>query len=98
MFFLALMAIVGRRLGRGLRQAVGTTQEALAVGIAAALLGHLVFNTADAVALGAKPGIFLWALLGLAVCLPSSGGEAVPAEIELPRAPGASPLGRPGAG
>ena len=35
------------------------------VGLGGALLGHLVYSLFDAVALGAKPGVALWFLLGL---------------------------------
>jgi len=37
----------------------------LTIGLGASLLAHLVFGLTDAVALGAKPGILFWMLLGL---------------------------------
>lgn len=39
--------------------------RALAVGLAASLLGYFVYGITDAVALGARPGFIFWALLGL---------------------------------
>ncbi len=44
-------------------------KRAAAAGIGAALLAHFVFGLTDAVALGAKPGVFFWALLALLVAL-----------------------------
>ncbi|CAG0935226.1 hypothetical protein TFLX_04058 [Thermoflexales bacterium] len=44
-----------------------TTPETryLALGPAGGLLSHAIYGLTDAVALGAKPGVFFWALLGL---------------------------------
>ena len=39
--------------------------EYLTIGIGAGLLAHLIYGLTDAVALGAKPGILFWMLLGL---------------------------------
>ena len=44
-------------------------QRAAALGLAAGLLAHAIFGLADAVALGAKPGLFFWAVLGLLASL-----------------------------
>jgi putative inorganic carbon (hco3(-)) transporter len=41
----------------------------LVLGLGAGLLSHLVFGLTDASALGAKPGILFWMLLGLATSL-----------------------------
>ena len=39
--------------------------QAVIIGFAGGLFGHLVFGMMDAISLGAKPGIFYWMLLGL---------------------------------
>ena len=39
--------------------------KTLVLGLGGGLFGHLVFGMMDAIALGAKPGIFFWMLLGL---------------------------------
>jgi hypothetical protein len=70
-FLLILLGIAGRRLWRGLEQLGGTPCEVVVVGVAAALLAHLLFSLTDAITLGAKPSVFLWLLLGVAVSLPS---------------------------
>ena len=41
----------------------------LSLGIAASLLAHLLFGLVDAVALGAKTGVFFWLVLGLTASL-----------------------------
>jgi putative inorganic carbon (HCO3(-)) transporter len=41
----------------------------LTLGLAGSLLAHLLFGLTDAVALGAKPGILFWMLLGLVTAL-----------------------------
>jgi putative inorganic carbon (HCO3(-)) transporter len=43
--------------------------KALVTGISASLLAHALYGLTDAVALGAKPGILFWMLLGLAAGL-----------------------------
>ena len=48
------------RKGKGLSQAI-------AAGSLSSMVAHQVFGLTDAIALGAKPGIFLWIILGL-VC------------------------------
>jgi O-antigen ligase len=68
----ALLGMAGRRLWQGLGRLGGTPCEAVVVGVAAALLAHLLFSLTDAITLGAKPGVFLWLLLGVAVSLPTS--------------------------
>lgn len=47
----------------------GTTLRWLILGLGGGLFGHLVYGMTDAVALGAKPGILFWMLLGLIVGL-----------------------------
>jgi len=49
----------------------------LAAGLGAGLLAHFIYGLTDAVALGAKPGIAWWALLGLATATFSLHGHAV---------------------
>src|SRR5579883_3243348 len=46
---------------------VGSRPRWLTAGLAAGLLSHMVFSLTDAVTLGAKPDVFLWVLLGLAI-------------------------------
>jgi putative inorganic carbon (HCO3(-)) transporter len=46
-----------------------TTLRALVLGFAGGLFAHMVYGLTDAVALGAKPGILFWMLLGLIVGL-----------------------------
>jgi putative inorganic carbon (HCO3(-)) transporter len=41
----------------------------LVLGLAGSLVAHLIFGLTDAVALGAKPGILFWMLLGLVTAL-----------------------------
>ena len=43
--------------------------KALVLGLGGGLLAHAIFGLTDAVALGAKPGILFWMLLGLVACL-----------------------------
>ena len=43
--------------------------KALALGLGGGLLAHALYGMTDAVALGAKPGILFWMLLGLATSL-----------------------------
>lgn len=45
--------------------AVGPVARALALGMGGGLLAHAIYGLTDAVALGAKPGILFWMLLGL---------------------------------
>jgi putative inorganic carbon (HCO3(-)) transporter len=73
--FLGLLAVVGWGLARAWRQVIGG-ERALLVGLATGLLGHLMFGLTDAVTLGAKPGVFFWAVLGGTVALELSACEA----------------------
>jgi putative inorganic carbon (HCO3(-)) transporter len=41
----------------------------LTLGLAGSLVAHFIFGLTDAVALGAKPGILFWMLLGLVTAL-----------------------------
>jgi putative inorganic carbon (HCO3(-)) transporter len=59
---------------RAAGQSAGLHSAALgrpvAVGLGGGLLAHLVFGLTDAVALGAKPGLVWWLMLGLIASLP----------------------------
>jgi putative inorganic carbon (HCO3(-)) transporter len=63
------------------RRSHARTPRAMAAGLGAGLLAFFVYGMTDAVALGAKPGIVFWALLGLAsvVFLSTDSFEAVAA-------------------
>ena len=69
---LALLAIAALRLARALRAPADLWREILAVGLAAGLIGHLVWNMADTVVQGYNPSVYLWVALGLAAGLPTS--------------------------
>jgi len=43
--------------------------RALAIGLLCGMLSHQVFGLTDAIALGAKPGVALWAMLGIVVAV-----------------------------
>jgi O-antigen ligase len=61
-----------RRGGEGLidlRVFPPISARALAWGLGAGLVAHLVYGLTDAVTLGAKPGVLFWMLLGLSVDL-----------------------------
>jgi putative inorganic carbon (hco3(-)) transporter len=62
--FVALLVLSAVAVVRGFRK-----EPAFAAGIGAGLLAHVVYSLTDAVALGAKPGVFLWAMLGGAIAL-----------------------------
>jgi tetratricopeptide (TPR) repeat protein len=70
-----LVALAWLVVGYGLalvsvyRSSSDPATRAVALGLGAGLLAHLLFGTLDAVTLGAKPGILLWAMLGLGVAL-----------------------------
>jgi hypothetical protein len=50
-------------------QPAPTSTRLLVAGLAGGLLAHLLFGLADVVALGAKPGILFWMILGIVVSL-----------------------------
>jgi putative inorganic carbon (HCO3(-)) transporter len=66
--YLALWLLAAALALGALRRAAGW-ERALAAGIAAALLAAFIFGLADAVALGAKPGVLFWWLLAMLVAL-----------------------------
>jgi O-antigen ligase len=58
----------GRPAGSPLQSSLGkdgNLRKTLVLGLGGGLLAHLVFGMADAISLGAKPGIFFWYLLAL---------------------------------
>lgn len=56
-------------LGRVLRHTDDRFIRWLAIGASSCMAGYFVYGLSDAVALGAKPGIFFWWLLGIVVAL-----------------------------
>lgn len=89
--FFGLLVAAWLSLARAWRTASGW-ERGLVAGLLAGLLAHLVFGLTDAVALGAKPGVLLWAVLGGALAL----GIGVPSVAEdssarLPRGSAAPP-------
>jgi putative inorganic carbon (HCO3(-)) transporter len=48
--------------------------QALAVGLFCGMLAHQVYGLTDAITLGAKPGIVLWAFLGVVMALQAHSG------------------------
>jgi hypothetical protein len=84
--YIAIWAITAILLMRAWRHLGGdpvsrdSWKRALTAGIGAALLAFLIFGINDAIALGAKPGAFFWALLAIAVLLwKRPGGDLVSA-------------------
>jgi len=77
--FVWLLAAFGWMLWRVWRGTTFPAYRTLVIGLFSGLLAHLIFGLADAVALGAKPGVFIWAYLGLGAALWASeqgGGGA----------------------
>lgn len=72
--FLAILAAAGVSLARSWRRS-GGWQRGLVVGLSAGLVGHLSFGLIDAVTLGAKPGVFLWTILGGSIAVGLDGRE-----------------------
>ncbi len=63
-----LMAVMVPTIGDP-RPSALPTHRFLAAGLLLGLLAHGIYGLADAVALGAKPGVALWAVLGVLVAL-----------------------------
>lgn len=55
--------------------ALHLSMRALAFGLGAGLLAHMLYGLTDAIALGARPGVLFWMLLGLVTAL---HGQACP--------------------
>ncbi|MHB1417483.1 MAG: tetratricopeptide repeat protein, partial [Chloroflexota bacterium] len=77
-------AYVGWRsaLGRAAANVLSPARRAAVVGLLAGLLAYLLFGLTDAIALGAKPTVLLWLMLGLVVA--AGEGTAAPARPRLP--------------
>jgi putative inorganic carbon (HCO3(-)) transporter len=67
--YLALWFGAVALLVRAFRKAAGASQRLIIGGMAAGMVAYFVFGTADAIALGAKVGIFFWIALGLIVSI-----------------------------
>lgn len=63
----ALYVAVAVAAWRAHRRLAGTPLDAAVVGIAAGLAGHAVHGLSDALAIGAKPGFYVWAFVGTLV-------------------------------
>ncbi len=72
--FLGLLGVAVISLVRWSRLSMGW-ERGLAAGLGFGLLAHFIFGLTDAMTLGAKPGAFLWAMLGTAVALGASARE-----------------------
>jgi len=79
--FVGLMTAFGRMMFRVMcRSGIAAGRAALAMGLIFGVLAQLLYGLADAIALGQKPGAFLWAYLAVgaalyALSIPSSSTE-----------------------
>jgi hypothetical protein len=67
--FLWLLGGVGWMLWRVRQRAASPARQALAMGLLCGTAAQLLFGVADAIALGQKPGLFLWTVFGLSAAL-----------------------------
>lgn len=67
--YLALWFGAAALLVRGYRKAADASRRLVIGGMAAGMVAYFAFGTADAIALGAKVGIFFWIALGLIVSI-----------------------------
>jgi len=67
--YIAIYVISAILLVRSFRSAPDAWYRAMVAGLGAGLLAFLIFGITDTVALGAKPGVFFWALLSICVAL-----------------------------
>ncbi|MEA3339387.1 MAG: DUF4012 domain-containing protein [Chloroflexota bacterium] len=67
--FVWLLLAFGRMMWQVWRRSESPAGRALAAGLFSGLVAHLTFGLADAIALGQKPGVFVWAFLGLGAAL-----------------------------
>ena len=72
--YLALVFIAGVT-GWQVARKTGGLVRPVAVGLVAALIGYHVYGMADALALGSKPSVILWMILGLIAALANRHGE-----------------------
>ena len=63
--FVALQGLSGVLAYQAFRRPLPATVRWMMAGVLAGLVAHSIFGLTDAVALGAKPGIFWWLLLAL---------------------------------
>lgn len=75
--FVVLLGVAATNLMRAWTAHQGW-ERGLVAGLGAGLLGHLIFGLTDTVTLGAKPGLFLWAIVGAAVSLDGSPTARLP--------------------
>jgi O-antigen ligase len=78
--FLWLLVALARMLWQVWRGAASPATRALALGLLCGGAAQLLFGVADAIALGQKPGIFLWATFGLGAALWAKQLPVGPAE------------------
>lgn len=72
--YLALVIIAGVT-GWQVAHETGGFLQPVAVGLVAALIGYHVYGMADALALGSKPSVLLWMILGLIAALANRHGD-----------------------
>jgi putative inorganic carbon (HCO3(-)) transporter len=84
--FLALQGLSLVLAYRAFRMDWPVTVRWLMAGVLAGLVAHGVYGLTDAVALGAKPGVFLWVLLGLSAAVWRLGKARSfdPSEVSAP--------------
>ena len=68
--YLALLWVAGVVAWQAAQQGSAPLVRALAIGLPAGLVGLHVYGLTDALALGSKPGITFWMILGLLAALP----------------------------
>lgn len=81
--FLGLLGGFAIALARGLRSSLAGRTANISMGLACGVLAYLVYGLTDTITLGAKPGIFLWGMLGLAASL-----ATLPSVVDRAPAPG----------
>lgn len=75
--FFGLLAAFAMTLRRATLPGGPRAASPIALGIGSGVLAYLVFGLTDAFTLGAKPGIFFWAMLGLAAAQCALAGHEV---------------------
>jgi hypothetical protein len=65
--YMALWLGAAYLLFQTIRQTPDPFLKAVALGVSSCLVGYFIYGLSDAVALGAKPGLFLWWLLAFSV-------------------------------
>jgi len=67
--YLSLLTVFALMAWRIYRHSNDRILQALALGLFGGMLAHQVYGLTDAITLGAKPGIILWAMMGLMVAM-----------------------------